>query len=273
MAKKIEESNGAWYVTETLPLESIIKNLSDNPTFKLETVDSKPKISFNLQIPQNSNLETMGYNEYHMIHVVSQLSSNSTYWGTRIWVMSDSFDVALNELAIAVVESQNPDVYRINHFNEIVDIVKIAKYYGGLAALEKKYGTVYKDKLDSEYELKSISRANDPNKSAPVILVKGTFAEKVFITISADIFTGTVEISYRLKDRRESEEAIVPLPGLWAEKRSALLGSNSDPNSVANSLRIAMFLDDNKAWSSPELLGDLLETLDIKTCNRLKNVV
>ncbi len=271
MGKKIEESNGAWYVTETVPLEAIINNLSDNPTFKLETVGERPRISFSIALPQTLDYEAIGYNEYRIVKVVCQLSSNNTYWGTKMWILGETPDSSLNNLAAEIAQVENPDVYRISHFNEIVDIVRIAKYYGGLAALKKKYGSLYKDTLEGGFELKSISRSNDSDKTAPLISVRGTYLENVYITIKADIFSGNVAIKY--KNKNNDKVTILPLPPSWEKTRKSLLGSNSDPNSVANSLRIAMFLDDNKAWSNLELVGDLIGMIDIETCKVLKNVV
>jgi hypothetical protein len=271
MGKKIEESNGAWYVTETVPLETIIKNLSDNPTFKLETVDARPRISFSIALPQTVDYESIGYNEYRIVKVVCQLSSNDTYWGTKMWILGETQDSSLNDLAAEIAQAETPDVYRISHFNEIVDIARIAKYYGGIAALEKKYGSVYKGALEGGFELKSISRSNDSDKSAPLISVRGTYFEDVYITVKADIFNGSVSIKY--KNKNNDKITTMSLPPLWDKTRKSLLGSNSDPNSVANSLRIAMFLDNNKAWSSLELIGELINIIDIDACKVLKNVV
>lgn len=271
MSKRLKNKNGSWYVIETLPLEAVIENLSGNPTFKLETVDNKPRISFTISLPHKIGFEPIGYNEYDTARVVSQLSSNHTYWGTKIWVFSEANDMALQDLATTVLESQKPDVYRISDFNEIVQISETAQHYGGIMALSKKYKESYEEQHHQGYRLESVTRSNDPNKSAPLISVKGTYMNDVAIEVKLDIFNGEVSTKYR---HFKNDRLIVSdLPPIWGSIRKKLLGSNSDPNSIANSLRIAMFLDDHKKWSETHLIGELISLIDLKTCDQLKNVV
>ena len=269
--KRLEESDGNWYVTETLPLEEVISNLSDNPTFKLETLDSKPKISFNINLSNYSNTEAHGFNEYKVVRVITQLSSNDTFWATRMWVTADTGDAVLNQLALEVVEKEAPDIYRISGFSEIVDIVKIAKHYGTLAAIKKKYGKLYVDVLEGGFQMNSISRQSEPEENAPLIYLRGTYGEDVSIAIRVNIFEGSVSVKYKHKNQELIERP--DLPRKWHNIREKLLGSNSDPNSIANSLRLANFLDDRKAWSESSLISELISLLDIKACKTLKNVV
>lgn len=269
--KRLEESDGNWYVTETLPLEEVISNLSNNPTFKLETLDSKPKISFNLNLNNYSNAEALGFNEYRIVRIITQLSSNDTYWATRMWVTADTGDAALNQLALEIVEKESPDIYRISNFNEIVDIVKIAKHYGSLAAIKKKYGKLYEETLEGEFQMNSISRQSEPEETAPLIYLRGTYDEDTSIAIRVNIFEGDISIKYKHKNNELIERPDFPIK--WSTTRGRLLGSNSDPNSIANSLRIANFLDDRKAWSEDSLVLELISLLDIKACKTVKNVV
>lgn len=269
--KRLEESDGNWYVTETLPLEEVISNLSNNPTFKLETIDAKPKISFNLNLNNYTNAEALGFNEYRIVRVVAQLSSNDTFWATRMWITADTGDAALNQLALEIVEKESPDIYRISNFNEIVDIVKIAKHYGSLAAIKKKYGTIYQDALEGKFQMNSISRQSEAEENAPLIYLRGTYDEDTSISIRVNIFDGEILVKYKHKNNELIERP--DLPTKWSNLRGKMLGSNSDPNSIANSLRIANFLDDRKAWSENSLVSELISLLDIKACKTIKNVV
>lgn len=271
MSRRLENNNGEWYLTETLPLESVIKNLADNPTFKLETVESRPKISFNVPLPKYIDSEVLGYNEYQTVRVVSQLSANHSYWSTKIWLFNQSDDNNLNELAVSVLESENPDIYHINEFSEIVDILAFARKSALHAAVHKKYYAYYPKNIESKFILNSVSRANDKDKSAPLIILRGVYDTDISIQIKIDIFEGKILTLYQYNDRQAEHED--SLPYLWARTRKSLMGSNSDPNSVANSLRLAMFLDNSQSWSEPELICDALKILVEETCKELKNVV
>jgi hypothetical protein len=271
VSKSINYQNGKWYVKEVLPLEDVIKNLATNPTFRLETISSLPKMSFVAALAKNSE---SAYNTYGVIKVESQLLDQSDYWDTKIWVFAGSGNPESDALIWAVLSEESPDSQFIVDFGDIANILRICEQAARPVAMSKEYSKCIPEMLKSKIEILNIRQLHGEGQfQAPIILISVNFFDiGSIIDIEIDISNGT----FLIKDTHRSlmgmgdetnqlfpkHKRILPLPIKWLGKREILMGANSNPNSIVSSLRISEFLGDNKQWSNPELISDALSELE-----------
>jgi hypothetical protein len=262
MSKSIEQNDGIWYIKETLPLEEVIKNLSTNSTFRLETISGLPKLSFVSVLPLS---QKFAYSEYRLLKVECQLSRDSIYWEIKLWVYNGSADLEISSLASLVLSANTPDAQFMIGFSEIDNILKLSEMAAYTAILSKRFSSIIPAKLQPILKIVNIEKiSNEGGNEFPKIIIETSFSDpKMAVIIELDISNGVLNIEGMPQNLCSPGSLnLLELPPAWLAKRESLLGANSNPNSITASLRLAEFLEDNKQWSSQELIEDALLSLN-----------